>query len=83
MNNSVKIIKVTNKFVNKEFKFDNRAWVSIDPYNWEYKSDEDDVKTYIHGNLWFKENHRVAYEGCSELPKEVVMALKHIGYDLQ
>lgn len=83
MSNSVKIIKVTNKTVNVEFKFDNGAWVSIGPSFWEYKSDEDDVKTFIDGNLWYKENSRVAYDGCIKLPKEVKMALKHLGFKLQ
>jgi hypothetical protein len=79
----MKIIKKTNKKVNVEFKFDNGAWVSIDPDHWEYQSDEDDAETYIDGNLWFKGKHLVDYDGCFELPKEVEMALKHIGYYLQ
>lgn len=71
-----------------EFKFDNGAWVSI--YNggdtgygsWEYQEDEDDEETYSEGGLWFDGKTIEDYDGCYELPEEVQIALKELGYTL-
>ena len=72
----------------QEFKFDNGAWVSV--YNggdtgqgsWEYQSDENDEETYSEGGLWFEGKELVDYDGCFELPKEVVMAVLELGFDI-
>lgn len=77
---------------NDEFKFDNGAWVkvSIDGEygvningeygSWEYQSDEDDEETYSEGGLWFEDKWLADYDGCYELPEEVIMALHELGY---
>ena len=79
----MKIIKETKNKENVEFKFDNGAWVSIDSDTWECQSDEDDDESYCSGGLWFEEKDLVDYDGCFELPKEVKIALIHLGYNLQ
>lgn len=79
----MKIIKETKNKENVELKFDNGAWVSIGSDNWECQSDEDDDETYCSGGLWFEGKSIVDYDGCFELPKEVKMALTHLGYDLE
>lgn len=70
---------------NDEFKFDNGAWVKISIYDsesgsWEYQSDVDDEQTYSEGGLWFEDKWLVDYDGCYELPEEVLMALHDLGY---
>lgn len=79
---------------NDEFKFDNGAWVrvSIDGVygvhingeygSWEYQSDEDDEQTYSEGGLWFEDKWLADYDGCYELPEEVEMAIKELGYKI-
>jgi len=71
-----------------EFKFDNGAWASVyidtedGDGSWEYQSDEDDEETYSEGGLWFEGKELVDYDGCYELPQEVAMAVKELGYDV-
>ena len=70
---------------NDEFKFDNGAWVRIIIENrhdgsFEYQLDEDDEDTYSAGGLWFDGDVLEDYDGCYELPEEVIMALHELGY---
>ena len=81
----MKIIERKNERNDCEFKFDNGAWVKIsiddsESGSWEYQSDEDDEETYSEGGLWFETSWLVDYDGCYELPKEVLMALHELGY---
>ena len=83
-------MKITEKKIKNErvteFKFDNGAWVCIcaghedDSGSWEYQSDEDDEETYYEGGLWFEGKELVDYDGCFELPEEVAVAIKELGY---
>lgn len=71
-----------------EFKFDNGAWACVyagyedGEGSWEYQSDEDDEETYQVGVLWFKGKELVDYDGCYELPEEVALAIKELGYEV-
>jgi len=84
-------MKITeSKKVNErttEFKYDNGAWVSVctdkEDGSWEYQWDEDDEETYSEGGLWFEDKTLTDYDGCYELPEEVKMALKELGYELE
>lgn len=74
--------KRTDDIVN--FKFDNGAWVSIDTRgSYEYQEDEDDEETYIEGSLEFERIEGkltlIDYDGCYELPEEVILACKELG----
>lgn len=70
-----------------EFKFDNGAWACVyagyedGDGSWEYQSDEDDAETYSEGGLWFEDKTLVDYDGCYDLPEEVQLALKELGYE--
>lgn len=84
----MKIIERKNERNDCEFKFDNGAWVKIsiddsESGSWEYQSDEEDEETYSEGGLWFlldEGKWLVDYDGCYELPEEVVIAIKDLGY---
>ena len=85
-------MKITEKKVrderSTEFKFDNGAWACVyagyedGEGSWEYQSDEDDPETYSEGSLWFEDKKLVDYDGCYELPEEVILAIKELGYEL-
>lgn len=85
-------MKITEKKVRNErsteFKFDNGAWacVYIDTDDgegsWEYQSDDNDEETYSDGGLWFDGKELVDYDGCYELPEEVMLAIKERGYNI-
>lgn len=86
-------MKIVNKEIKgggdtTEFKFENGAWVSIynggdtDEGSWEYQEDEDDEETYMEGGIWFDGKQIDDYDGCFELPEEVVAALNELGYSL-
>lgn len=72
-----------------EYKFDNGAWVCVysgdedGDGSWEYQSDEDDEETYFEGGLWFEEKEVVDYDGIYELPKEVKLAIRDMGYEIE
>lgn len=75
--------KETDDIVN--FKFDNGAWASIDTRgSYEYQEDEDDEETYIEGSLEFERIDGkltlTDFDGCFELPEEVVAAVQDLGY---
>ena len=80
-------IKVSER--TKEFKFDNGAWASVyidtedGDGSWEYQSDEDDEETYSDGGLWFEEKKVVDYDGIYELPEEVKLAIRDMGYEIE
>ena len=70
-----------------EYKFSNGAWVKIDLSDsdnccYEYQSDEDDEETYMSGCLEFENKVLVGYDGCFELPKEVVEAVRDLGHKI-
>lgn len=83
-------MKITEKKVRNErsteYKFDNGAWACVyagyedGQGSWEFQSDEEDEETYSEGGLWFEDKVLVDYDGCYELPKEVAMAIKDLGY---
>ena len=56
--------------------FDNGAWVGITPEDeiWEYQM-QDDEDTYMSGSFTVEDNTVIDYDGCYELPAEVIMAL--------
>lgn len=70
----------------REYKFDNGAWVKLDidgEYgSWEYQEDEDDEETYMEGGIWFDGKQIEDYDGCFELPEEVKIALKDLGFTM-
>ena len=70
----------------REYKFDNCAWVKLDidgEYgSWEYQEDEDDEETYMEGGIWFDGKQIEDYDGCFELPEEVKIALKDLGFTM-
>ena len=70
-----------------EFTFDNGSWVSLNEiyahgcdYEFMLGDDED---TYFLGDIYFDtvngERTVVDYDGCYELPIEVVIALNNLG----
>ena len=80
--------KVKNERVT-EFKFENGTWVCIcagyedGSGSWEHQSDEDDDETYYEGGLWFEGMELVDYDGIFELPEEVKLAIKDLGYKIE
>ena len=58
------------------FYFDNGTWVGITPDDetWEYQ-EGDDEETYSSGCFILEGKTVIDYDGCFELPKEVVLAL--------
>ena len=44
--------------------------------------DEDDEETYMEGGIWFDGKQIEDYDGCFELPEEVVAALNELGYSI-
>lgn len=59
---------------------DERPWVQIDSINltWEYDDEED----YMSGNFIVEDNTVIDYDGCFELPKEVVDEMIRLGYKI-
>ena len=82
----MKIVEKNVKDGAREYKFDNGAWVKLDidgEYgSWEYQEDEDDEETYMEGGIWFDGKQIEDYDGCFELPEEVVAALNELGYSI-
>lgn len=64
--------------------FDNGAWCSVDMEgsSYEYQEDEDDEETYISGSLEFENKVLIGYDGCYELPIEVIEAVKDLGHKI-
>jgi len=63
--------------------FDNDVWVGITPseQTWEYQKG-DDEDTYTSGGYVLDGCTVIDYDGCFELPKEVMLALREESYDL-
>lgn len=59
---------------------DERPWVQIDCVNlvWEYDDEED----YMSGNFIVEDNTVIDYDGCFELPQEVVDEMIRLGYKI-
>lgn len=78
-----KIIRKVDNLDNHEFWFDNESWVKIskDEECYEYQSDPNDGETYFEGSLEFDDDKTVleGYDGCYELPEEVILACKELG----
>lgn len=57
------------------FYFDNEVWVGITPEKgtWEYQKG-DDEETYMSGSFLVDGNTIYDYDGCYELPNEVIIA---------
>lgn len=66
------------------FYFDNGAWVLVDVGEgcYEYQADADDEESYLSGCLEFSDRTLVGYDGCFELPCEVVEAVMDMGYKI-
>ena len=71
-----------------EYRFDNGAWVRLlpeeapDEGSWEFMGDEDDEETYMSGGYLLEGKTLYEYDGCFELPKEVVLAMADYGYEI-
>lgn len=83
-------MKIVKKLICRaEFTFDNGAWVNVDcpaggygNGSWEYQSDADDEETYSEGSLIFENYELVDYDGCLEIPREVVMAVMELRFSI-
>lgn len=81
-------MKITERRENNVFLFDNGAMVCIGNENchiglWDYRSDAEDEEPSFSGSLWFDGDVLEEYDGCYELPEEVVIALKELGYKVE
>lgn len=72
-----------NRYGATEFWFDNESWcsVNVEEECFEFQDDPNDGETYFEGCLEFDESKTTleGYDGCYELPEEVVMACKELG----
>lgn len=61
--------------------FDDDSWVGITPstQSWEYLDGYDD---YMSGGYLVDGNTVYEYDGCYELPTQVILALSAKGYDI-
>ncbi|MBR0116522.1 MAG: hypothetical protein IJM04_04490 [Prevotella sp.] len=82
----MKIVKKEESGGSHYFDFDNGAWVGINLEEelYEFQSDQDDEETYFSGWLDFSEDGSTleGYDGCHELPEEVVEACRALGKDV-
>lgn len=78
-----KITKKVDNLGDHEFWFDNESWVRINENEecYEYQSDLNDGETYLEGCLEFDDDKTTleGYDGCYELPEEVILACKELG----
>lgn len=71
-----------------EYKFDNGVWVRLLPEDghecgsWEFQGDEEDEETYMSGGYTLDGNTVYDYDGCFELPAEVIIAMADYGYNI-
>lgn len=70
-----------------EYRFDNGCWVCLWPEDaeggtWEFQSDERDEETYSSGGYLLQDNAVYDYDGCVDLPLEVIMAMNDYGYNI-
>lgn len=79
-------MKITS--VNKEGNlhnvyFDNGVWVGLNfkDESWEYE-DENDEESYCSGWLGLDGNTLIDYDGCFELPGEVIEAVEYFEYKI-
>lgn len=63
--------------------FDNDVWVGITPaeQTWEYQEGDDD-ESYMSGGYTVDGCTVIDYDGCFELPKEVILALAEENYEI-
>lgn len=84
----MKIIEKKKDKGTLEVRFNNGTWVKVYDGSgtgigsWEYQYDEDDEETYSEGCLEFTDRTLDGYDGCFELPKEVIMAVSELGFDI-
>lgn len=78
-----KITKKADNLGDHEFWFDNGSWVRINENEecYECQSDPNDEETYFEGCLEFDDDKTTleGYDGCYELPEEVILACKELG----
>ena len=83
----VKITKKVDNLGDHEFWFDNGSWVKINENEecYEYQSDLNDGETYFEGCLEFDYDKTTleGYDGCYELPEEVILACKELGLNIE
>lgn len=85
---AMKIIEKKQNEESVEVRFDNGTWVKVCDGSgtgigsWEYQTDEDDEETYSEGFLEFEGRTLTGYDGCFELPKEVIVAVAEFGYKI-
>lgn len=68
-----------------EFWFQNNCWCSISLISetkggWEWQQNEEDEESYLEGGLYFDGKILNDYDGCFNLPSEVISALTFLGY---
>lgn len=70
-------------FEKAEYIFDNGAEVVLflQLGSWEYSQNPDDVDDYLCGTFEVENNAIIDWDGCFDLPEEVVLAFNHFGYD--
>lgn len=68
-------------FEKAEYIFDNGAEVVLflQLGSWKYSRDQDD--DYISGTYEVENNAIIDWDGCFELPEEVILAFIHFGFD--
>jgi hypothetical protein len=76
---TITITKREDSLSDHQFWFSNGIWVSINEkgsyYEWENECNND----YIDGELEIEDNCLEGYDGCFELPQEVILACKDLG----
>ena len=81
-----KITKKVDNLGDHEFWFDNESWVRINENEecYEFQDNPNDEETYFEGYLEFDEDKTTleGYDGCYELPEEVIMACKELGLQI-
>ena len=60
-----------------EFEVIVNPWLERGSFEWVGSTNEDGE---IAGGLWFKDDLLIDYDGVFDLPKEVIEALKQLGF---
>lgn len=81
----IRLTRFNQEVVNNEtyyyFYFDNDVWVGINKAaeSWAYQ-EGDDGKSYLEGSYSRDGRYIEDYDGCYELPAEVLIAFRKLGY---
>lgn len=80
-----KIVKKEKNGKNNEFFFEDGAWVNVNLSGefYEYQKNPQDGDSYIEGELELIDENStpvlVGYDGCFELPEEVIEGCRDLG----